>query len=357
MRILHVNDEPLTELGGVSRYIQRLMPAQEALGLQTGLVTGVVQHHGIGKLRDLYDRRARAAVAKAALEFGADVVHLHSVLRETSVAVTSMPLPVVMSVHDPKLLGETFHASALLGLLDRTVKSPWERFVARRNVDVFAPVSEELTRRCTKSRLRPAQWLPGPTLLPVGAQIKPSRCFDVVFVGRLALDKGVRQLIEAWLLLDPAHGRLRIVGDGPERANLEVRAAAIKSVSFEGELDEAGVSNVLAHARMVVLPYQRSLRQASSLAALEAAAHGRPLVVGDDPAVVEILTRLGAGTAVEAGDPQQLASAMRLYLDDPQRADREGAAAAKAVLEHYTPDAVARRSVAIYDEAIARHRR
>jgi glycosyltransferase involved in cell wall biosynthesis len=361
MRVLHVNDEPLTELGGVSRYLERLLPAQEALGVETRLIAGFVRHDGARRVLDFWDPAARRHVEETAAAFGADVVHLHSVLRECSVSVTATRggAPVVMSVHDAKILGETDHGSRrVIGLVDRRLKSPWERWVARRHVQHFLPVSEELTARCAQAGLVPATWLPGPTQLPTAELTSPSSCHDVLYLGRLSSDKGVDRLLQAWHSLDAdlrRSFRLRVVGDGPERQPLEqlARSLGVDAV-FDGPLDEDGVSAAYAAARVVVLPYLRThLRQASSLVALEAASHRRPAVVGDDPAVVEIVNRLGAGSAVDARRVDDLAAAVAAYLVDADRADREGAAAQATVMEHYAPEAVARGSIALYEKVLA----
>jgi glycosyltransferase involved in cell wall biosynthesis len=356
VRVLHVNDEPLTELGGVSRYLERLLPAQEALGVQTRLLTGLVEHHGWRRVLDFWDPAARRAVEQEVDAWHPDVVHLHSVLRECSVSVTALrrQVPVVLSVHDPKILGETEHGDRrLLELVDRRVKSPFERAVARRHVTRFAPVSEELTARCVAAGLRPATWLPGPTLLPAVPPPPPSNSHDVVFAGRFAPDKGVLPLLQAWELLAPRFpaSRLHLLGDGPEAALVADRARQLgASVVLAGPVGEAQVAQALAAARVVVAPYQPSLRQASSLVTLEGAAAGRPVVVGDDPAVVEILERLGAGTAVDATRPELLADALAAYLEDGARADAEGGTHAASVGRWYSPEAVARRSLELYAE-------
>ena len=351
MRILHVNDEGLQELGGVSRYLERLLPAQEALGHQTRLLTGLAVHEGWRRVLDFWDPATRRAVEREVDAWGADVVHLHSVLRECSVSVTALrrEVPIVLSVHDPKILGETEHGGRrLLELVDRRVKSPFERAVARRTVSRFAPVSQELTGRCEAAGLRPATWLPGPMFVPTVPPPAPSSCHDVVFTGRLAPDKGAVQLLQAWDLLAADHpdSRLHLLGDGPQWDT--VQALAGPTVVLHGAVDQGAVSAALSGARVCVAPYQPSLRQASSLATLEAAAYGRPVVVGNDPAVVEILDRLGGGTAVDATDPAALAAAIGRLLDDPDAADAEGATLAAAVGLSYSPEAVARRSLEVY---------
>jgi glycosyltransferase involved in cell wall biosynthesis len=56
--------------------------------------------------------------------------------------------------------------------------------------------------------------------------------------------------------------------------------------------------------------------EGSSLSVVEAAAHGRPVIGSDDPAVAEVVERIGAGSIVPAGDPEALAAALRGYLTD-----------------------------------------
>lgn len=354
MRILHVNDEPLTELGGVSRYISRLVAAQGVLGHDAEVIAGFASHVGWRRLYDFWDPAARRHVEAAADAFGADIVHLHSVLRECSVSVTALrgSAPVVMSVHDPKILGETDHGSHVLrGWLDRRVKSPWERRVARKHVALFEAVSMSLLKRCRDAGLTPTWLLRGPTFMPETVGPPPSACYDVLFVGRLARDKGAAELIRAWALLadDWPDFRLVIVGDGPERSRLP----SAERVVFAGALDEAGVSAALSRARVLVAPYQPGMQQASSLVAIEAAAHGRPSIVGNPGGAAEILSSLGGGSKLDASDVEMLARSIAKYLSDPDRADQEGERMAQEVAHFFSADVVASLSIKHYEQVLA----
>ena len=75
-----------------------------------------------------------------------------------------------------------------------------------------------------------------------------------VFVGRLALEKGVHQLIDAWRAARLDGWTLRIIGDGPERSLLEEHARDIGSVRFDGWLERAAVAEAMARARFLVAP-------------------------------------------------------------------------------------------------------
>src|SRR5262249_2382824 len=110
----------------------------------------------------------------------------------------------------------------------------------------------------------------------------------IVSVGRLAREKGYSYL-QAALALIPDHQRplTLIVGDGPERNELELRAKAMRldrDIRFLGMRRD--VPSILAASDMFVLA---SLWEGLPLALLEAMAAGLPAVVtavGGNPEVV-----------------------------------------------------------------------
>jgi glycosyltransferase involved in cell wall biosynthesis len=98
-----------------------------------------------------------------------------------------------------------------------------------------------------------------------------------LFIGRLTEEKGVRLLLQAWQR-HPA-GRLRVVGDGPLRAEVEAFARTRSDVDFLGPVDRAGVTAALRQAAVVVVP--SIWHDVLPTVILEALAAGRP-VLGTD---------------------------------------------------------------------------
>src|SRR5690606_16529197 len=78
---------------------------------------------------------------------------------------------------------------------------------------------------------------------------------QLVYIGRLADKKGVDVLVDAVARCEGA--RLDVLGDGPERAALEARAAAAgvaERVRFHGKVPRSQVLAALARAQVVVIP-------------------------------------------------------------------------------------------------------
>jgi len=143
--------------------------------------------------------------------------------------------------------------------------------------------------------------------------------WDAVYVGRLVDHKGLATLIDALTLLksDGTVPMVAIVGDGPARDSLELRAteASLGNVAFLGRLEtDQEVYTILNSAHMFVFP---SSREGFGLAALEACAAGAPIVTVDHPlnAVAEFVDSSHVGIVCEPS-PEALASGIGRLLDD-----------------------------------------
>ena len=137
----------------------------------------------------------------------------------------------------------------------------------------------------------------------------------VAFVGRLAAQKGVRSLIEAVPRITAAKGVL-IVGDGPQRHELQTLAAQIgdRRLRFTGFVPHETVAAVLAHVDALVLP---SEYEELGSVLVEGMAAGAPIVATAVGGIPELLDHGGAGILVPPRDPAGLAQAIDRILTDP----------------------------------------
>ena len=311
----------------------RLIAAQRAAGDDPQLFAGEVRHGGLGRLLDLWDPGARRLLRQRIDSVAPDVVHLHNVVRELSPSVLQAvrATPAVLTVHDLRALGAgEHHLPDPRAVADRLVTAPLVRGLARRHVEAVLAVSDVVAARVRAAGFPQVVSVPVPVPAPTASLEPPSRCTDVVAAAKLAPDKGIDVLIEAFARVADGHptARLVVAGDGPDRERLQRTGRRLGSrLVFAGRLDAAEMSALMARARVVVVPSIPALRpEGSSLTAAEAARHGRPVITSDDPAAAEVGRSIGA-VVTPAGDAAALAEALEEFLRDGALADRAGGVA------------------------------
>jgi glycosyltransferase involved in cell wall biosynthesis len=172
------------------------------------------------------------------------------------------------------------------------------------------------------------------------------------FIGRLAENKGVRLLLEAFRRATRPDRplRLRIAGDGPEAASLHAAAAGLDGVAFLGRLERDRVDEFYESVDAIVVP---SLwPEPAPLVVLEAMARGRVPIVADIGGMPD---QIGdAGLTATSNDADALAAALRRISDTPGRADELGARARARFETQLAPSLVLERHEALYRRTIAR---
>ena len=164
----------------------------------------------------------------------------------------------------------------------------------------------------------------------VPAPARPLR-FDhrpcILFVGRLQLRKRVADLLLACSQLD-ARPRLVIVGEGPERKDLEAFAQRIyPGTEFVGAKHGAELRPYFMQADLFVLP------GTGGLAVQEAMSHGLPVIVAQGDGTQDDLVRRENGWQIAPGDFGALVSTMKDALSDVARLRRMGEESYRIVKE------------------------
>jgi glycosyltransferase involved in cell wall biosynthesis len=178
----------------------------------------------------------------------------------------------------------------------------------------------------------------------------------IVFVGRLVPYKGCDILIEAAAdLLASGRATLTIVGDGPQRAELErfVRTHDVShAVEFRGWVKHEHVGPIVADADVFAFP---SIREFGGAVAIEAMAAGVPPMVVSYGGLAETVTE-EVGFPVPIGRRDQLVARFRdrlsELLTDPESSNRKGAAGLERIEHFFTWDAKASQVMKIYQEVL-----
>jgi len=172
-------------------------------------------------------------------------------------------------------------------------------------------------------------------------------------VGRLHPDKGQRLLVEAApaILRDLPRARIQLVGDGPQRAEIEARVKELRlEGSFELLGDRRDVPALLAGMDLLVLP---SASEGFANAALEGSSSGLPVVVSDVGGNPEIVEDGVTGRVFRSGDAAMLAACVVGLLRDPREARRAGAAGRRRFERMFPLDEMVCRHERLYDRILA----
>ena len=144
----------------------------------------------------------------------------------------------------------------------------------------------------------------------------PSDDFTVVFVGRLAPEKGLDILIEAIRIIGRPV-RLLLAGGGPHQGVLEAQAREVglrEQVQFVAPLPSEGLAELLAGANALVLPSRTTpvWKEQFGRVLIEAMACRVPVVGSDSGAIPEVIG--DAGLIFPEGDAAALAACLRRLM-------------------------------------------
>ena len=149
----------------------------------------------------------------------------------------------------------------------------------------------------------------------------------LLFVGRLQARKRVDSLLRACAEIG-SNPRLLIVGDGPERAALELLAQEVyPSAVFVGAKNGVELKPYFEQADLFVLP------GTGGLAVQEAMSYGLPVIVAKGDGTQDDLVRPGNGWQIQPEDHGALVSAMKNALSDRTRLREMGEESFRIVAE------------------------
>jgi phosphatidyl-myo-inositol alpha-mannosyltransferase len=270
-----------------------------------------------------------------------DIVHLHE-------PMTPTPCIATLAVCTAPMVG-TYHANGELNYM-RFAKPVWG-FLA-----------ERLDRRIAVSPLAAQsanRWLPGDyEIVPNGVLVPPhadpgNRDERIVFAGRHEKRKGLHVLLQAWPRIRRATGaRLSVCGADPLRVKLLINQLRIDDdgIDVRGFLPQEEYTAELLRAKALVAPSLGG--ESFGIVLVRALACATPVVASDIPGYRETM-RPDSCVSFPPDDHDALADAAIGLLADERRRQEMGAAGRAYASAEYAWDAIARRLVAIYEQAAA----
>jgi glycosyltransferase involved in cell wall biosynthesis len=211
-----------------------------------------------------------------------------------------------------------------------------------RRLEVFEKVAAWIVLSDAQKQLHLRMGLPEKTLhiVPHFLSVKVEEPSEIpedgyaLFLGRLSPEKGVKQLLTAWRQVRSPHARLVIAGRGFEEEEIRSLARDLPTVDFRGFVDRSQHEDLWAKAKFLIVP--SIWHEPFGLVALEAMAHGRPLVVSNLGALPEIVGE--AGFVVDPTRKDELAAACDSLFANHALARSMGHLGFVRVKQHYHRD-------------------
>lgn len=176
----------------------------------------------------------------------------------------------------------------------------------------------------------------------------------LISVGRMDRWKAQHVLLEAMARLNRGRCRLLIVGDGELRQDLEAQKRRlglgdrVLMLSYRRDIPR------LLHASDIFVLC--SIREGLPMVILEAMAAGLPVISTAVGGIPEVLLAGQAGVLIPPDDPEALAGAMTLLLDDPDRRQVLARLAHEHFLRRYSRRVMGEHYHKVYRKLLHGHR-
>jgi glycosyltransferase involved in cell wall biosynthesis len=218
-------------------------------------------------------------------------------------------------------------------------------------VDVYVALSEFAKRKFIQGGLPAERIVVKPNFVVSDPGPRCASGDYALFVGRLAREKGVRLLLNAWAMLRtliPLH----VVGDGPLRNELEAESSkkGNSQIRFLGKKERSEIFGLIKGARFLVFPSE--CYENFPLVIAEAFACGVPVIASRLGAMQEIVEEDRTGLHFTPGNAKELRDEVEWAWTHPEQLAEMGRAARAEYEVKYTAELNYARLMAIYSVVI-----
>jgi glycosyltransferase involved in cell wall biosynthesis len=315
-------------------------------------------------LRSLWNRESAAAMHQLARDFEPDVIHAHKLYPQLSVApvavASRLGVPIAQTVHDYELISASAldatgsaldrHESSLRYRTLNDASFPFRRLVHAPRVDRWVAVSRSVAGHLASKGIH-ADVIPNFAGAAVAPSMREGQRTGVAYVGRLAQEKGVTDVLELALAMPDI--QVTVAGHGPLAGAVRRRAEQLQNLDYLGSLSRKRVLELIARSLVLLMPSR--WEEPGPLAALEAMSAGTPVIAYRAGGLAEYVEDAGAGAVIRASTAD-LVHTVKELLSDVERWRRYSGAGREAIETQHSPEHCIRMYERVYEELVSHPR-
>jgi len=305
-------------------------------------------------LQTIWNHNSKKIVQNAIENFQPDIIHIHNFfpIYSPSIywAISKYKIPIVQTLHNYRIIcanGLLFRDEHPCELcIGRKVPLPAVIYKCYRNsriatlplffmqlfhkfigtfqfkIDAYIVLTQFAREKFLLGGLKEDKVFIKPNFIPdplPAAKLNPmrSRKKQFIFVGRLAYEKGVDLILEAWNEIKLPDWTLIIVGDGPDRHKLQSNFREVEGVEWTGWLEKREIMDLISHSSFLILASRWF--EGFPMVLLEAISMGTPVVAPNHGSFSEIISNGKMGLLFEPNNVPSLSNTLASLTKLPAR--------------------------------------
>jgi glycosyltransferase involved in cell wall biosynthesis len=301
---------------------------------------------GIGPQRGRLHRMTTKglAIGREAVRLKADIYHIHDPeLLPLALLLRALRKRVIYDIHEdlPKTVLYKHYIPAVLRPLLKGVVESLENMAARGMTGLIAatPAIAERFRPINAHTEIINNFPDAKELVPVLGRAWSDRRASVTYIGGIAEERGLRELLAAMSKIRELGAKLELAGwfSNPVLMREVSGTPEWENVVWHGLLDRTSIAELLGCVRagLTVLHPEQNFLTSQPVKMFEYMAAGLPVIASDFPFWRSMIESLGCGILVDPLDPESIANAISYLLTHHEEAEAMGRRGRAAVEHHF----------------------
>lgn len=172
-----------------------------------------------------------------------------------------------------------------------------------------------------------------------------------LFLGRLNVDKGVLDLVKAFVDLEKTNKNVKLLFVGPDEEEIEKKIKNLEynsnAIFYYGETNNP--DKIYPVAEVFCLP---SHREAFGLSIIEASSCGLPIICSDTYGLKDSIIENATGLRHEVENVRQLYNQMKLLVEKEELRKKLGIVGRQYVLDNFSTDSISKEWLKYFKELL-----